>query len=147
MGETTKFSSSSTGSSWNVDTLHQHFVKLLSEKEERDVERFGAQKELSEASMDAANRAVLKAEMASERRFESVNEFRNTLADQQRNLMPRAEAELWFKTLADDVRILKELNIRRTGHGEGISQGWVILVGFLGLVGTVLGIVAALRAF
>jgi hypothetical protein len=51
----------------------------------------------------AADRAVAKAEAASERRFESVNEFRATLADQATQLMPRAEAEARILALADKL--------------------------------------------
>lgn len=45
-------------------------------------ERVAALTALTKARDDAADRAVLKAEAANERRFESVNEFRTQLADQ-----------------------------------------------------------------
>src|SRR5687768_2375402 len=58
-----------------------------------------AAKEAVNAAMLAANAAVTKAETAYDKRFEAVNEFRGTLSDQQRTLMPRAEAELRLDTL------------------------------------------------
>jgi len=51
------------------------------------------------AALSAAKEAVVKAEVASEKRFEGVNEFRSTLADQQRTLIPRVEAELRLNAL------------------------------------------------
>jgi len=49
------------------------------------------------AALAAQKEAVNKAEASSEKRFEGVNEFRSTLSDQQRTLMPRAEAEVKFE--------------------------------------------------
>lgn len=54
---------------WNVDTLYTHFTALR------------------EADM----LAVTKADSANEKRLDSVNEFRNTLKDQQGTFMTRTE--------------------------------------------------------
>jgi hypothetical protein len=64
-------------------------------------------KEAVAAALAAADRAVSKSEMAADKRFESVNEFRSTLSDQQRLLMPRSEAELMLKTLSDKLEVLR----------------------------------------
>jgi hypothetical protein len=84
---------------------HERAVDLASEAQEKALtERtiaqkaaidaaFQAQKEAVASAMAAADRAIQKAETAAEKRFESVNEFRSTLGDQQRMLMPRSESE------------------------------------------------------
>ena len=62
--------------------------------------------DFKEAAADAlteAKAAITKAETATEKRFEAVNEFRSTLSDQARLLMPRAEADSRFETLAANV--------------------------------------------
>jgi hypothetical protein len=42
-------------------------------------------------ALSAADKAVLKAETATEKRFESVNEFRQTLSDQTRSFLRISE--------------------------------------------------------
>ena len=127
---------------WTVDTLHEHIVKLLEAKEERDSERFDAQKEQTKLALDSADRAVNKAEQAAEKRFESVNEFRETLADQQRNLMPRAESELQFKSINDKVDNIIRTSAKDTGKRTGYHEGILLIVGLVALVSTILAIAA-----
>ena len=55
------------------------------------------------AALAAAKEAVLKAETASERRFEGVNEFRAQLNDQARTFMGRNEYLSAHKSLTDKV--------------------------------------------
>jgi hypothetical protein len=51
-----------------------------------------AQKTATDAAFAASEKAIVKAETSTEKRFEGVNEFRKTLDDAQRVLMPRNEA-------------------------------------------------------
>jgi len=44
-------------------------------------------------ALESAEKAAIKAETASDKRFESVNEFRAQLADQAQRFMPRTESE------------------------------------------------------
>jgi hypothetical protein len=59
-------------------------------------------------ALAAADKAVTKAEIATEKRFEGVNEFRSTLADQAANLMPRAEAMSKFDNVYKDIDSLEK---------------------------------------
>jgi hypothetical protein len=88
----------------------------------------------TQAALAAADRAVNKAEMASEKRFEAVNEFRATLADQQRNLMPRGEVEILVKGINDRIEILSLQQVTRVGQALGVKEGWGWAVGVLGIV-------------
>jgi len=98
-----------------------------------------------ELAMQAASRAVEKAEAASEKRFDSVNEFRATLADQQRTLMPRSEAEVRLGSISNEVAgIVKSLTIRLDALSadvieirairKGFGEGWGVVVGALSLI-------------
>lgn len=78
-----------------------------------------AQKEAVNAALVAADRAVVKAETASEKRFDAVNEFRATLADQAATLLPRTEGEARIQALADKLTELTD----RVNRGEGIGVG------------------------
>src|ERR1700686_742943 len=61
-----------------------------------------------QAALAAAKEAVTKAEIANDKRFESVNEFRGQLADQTATLMPRTEFNVQHKTLEDKISTLTD---------------------------------------
>lgn len=63
---------------------------------------FAAQKSAVDSALASADRAVTKAEAASEKRFESVNEFRQTLSDQTSSFITRVEMDA--KHVAFDVK-------------------------------------------
>lgn len=58
-----------------------------------------SQRESIQQALDASQQAISKAEMANEKRFEGVNEFRGQLRDQQSTFLPR---ELFDQSKADD---------------------------------------------
>jgi hypothetical protein len=92
-------------------------------------------------ALAAADKAVTKAEIATEKRFEGVNEFRQTLADQAARLMPREEAMSKFENLQKDINAnAKEIQDRRNSRDDQLRdasrfrQGWVIpmiVIGFI----------------
>lgn len=67
-----------------------------------------AQAEKVALALAAADKAVSKAETATEKRFESVNEFRGQLNDQSRQFMPRSEADQLVQQLTQRVRELAD---------------------------------------
>lgn len=93
----------------------------------------------------ASEKAIAKAESASERRFESVNEFRGQLADQAAMFIPRLESEAKFISIMEKVDALTTRIDRNEGRGAGMSQGWALLVGAVGLIAVLIGIFVALR--
>jgi hypothetical protein len=82
----------------------------------------------------AADRAVSKAELAADKRFESVNEFRKTLDDQQRTLMPRPEVEVMVRGLTDKLATMKEQLDNVMSERAGIKGGWGYAVGVVGFL-------------
>jgi len=115
-----------------MDTNITAFREIMDERDKRYEQRFTAQEKAVEDALSAAKEAVLKAENATEKRFEGVNEFRNTLADQQRTLMPRAEAELRIKALEDAFKV-------RVGESSGFKSGWALAIGIILFAVAVLG--------
>ena len=80
----------------NTDTpqrvpIKEHFEAILAEKDKRYEQRFDAQEKAVNSALTAAKEAVAKAEIAAEKRFDSVNEFRKTLSDQTGTFIPRPE--------------------------------------------------------
>lgn len=106
-----------------------------------------SQKEAINAALVSADKAVLKAESASEKRFESVNEFRATLSDQQRDMATKSEVDLRFRAVED--RLTESMKTRQAqsdalsariyelsenmreakGKSSGMSGLWGLIVG------------------
>jgi hypothetical protein len=106
-------------------------------------EGFQAQEKAVAAAMLSADRAVAKAEAASEKRFESVNEFRSAMNDQSRSFISRNEAEQRMLSNSEKVDSLAIRLERIEGRGQGLNAGWAILTGAVGLVGVAVAIMMA----
>lgn len=120
---------------WTLKTLYIHFSSLLAQMEKKYDERFNSQKELSSLALASADKANTKAENATEKRFEGVNEFRNTLADQQRTFIPRSEVDIIVGGLNDKIRILED-------NKKGLDSSYKAIMAFLGLIIIALTIIA-----
>jgi len=70
----------------------------------------------------------------------SVNEFRSTLADQQRTLMPRAEVEVLVNSMNERIAGLKQQIDTLQSERQGIKGGWGYAVGVVGFVLAVLAL-------
>lgn len=142
-------------SDWTVETLREHLIALIAANDKRYDQRFEAaqkaidvglsgQKIAVDAALAAADRAVTKAELATEKRFEGVNEFRSTLSDQQRTLIPRAEVEVIVLGLNEKIATLEKQADKFHSEKTGVRGGWGYAVGGLGLV---LSLLALLKFF
>ena len=80
--------------------LDQHIQAVQTQS----TDRIEALRREAKAALEAAEMAISKSEVATERRFESVNEFRAQLSDQVRLFMPREVAEARI----EDVRRLSD---------------------------------------
>lgn len=167
-----------TGSEWTVDTLREYVAALMTAADVRYLDRFVAQekavdlalgrvdkefhehlraaREETSAALDAADKAIAKSEAATERRFESVNEFRAQLSDQASRFMPRAEAVQRADTNAErivalEARMVENLALLtsrldlNTGRSTGREDIWGFIVGAVGLVGAAVGILIGTR--
>lgn len=112
-----------------------------------------AAKEAVSAALAAADRAVQKAETASDKRFEGVNEFRATLADQQRTLMPRAEVDIIVRGLTAKIDGSSEALSGRIAVGEkqladrrseslGVKGGYGNAAALIGFILAILALIA-----
>jgi len=82
-------------------------VSIMDERDVRYEQRFKAMDEKTSLALTASEKAVAKAEIATEKRFDSVNEFRGQLKDQAATLVPRAEADSRFRGLEEKIESLK----------------------------------------
>ncbi len=143
---------------WTLDTLETYISDQLralkesiAQQDERNKERFSAAKEAVQAALTAADKALSKAEIASERRFEGVNEFRATLADQATMLMPRSEYTAQHNALVDKVSdIATRVSTVETGgrvKSETTSSSISTVVAIVSVIYGILasiGVIAAL---
>lgn len=126
---------------WTIDSLHEHMVRLFADSELRNRERF----EFIADKFALAKEAVTKAEVATEKRFEGVNEFRSQLGDQARTFMPRAESEQVIATIRRDVEELKSRNTELDSRGQGKKDVWGYVVGAIGCLVGIVGILSYLQ--
>jgi hypothetical protein len=111
-------------SSWTVDTLKEYLDR-----------RFEDQDKAVQAALQAAKEAVDKANTAtSEKRFESINEFRGQLADQQTTFITRNEYLAQHQSLTEKVQALTDRINVSAGKSSGIGVSWGVVATILGLL-------------
>jgi len=135
--------------------LQEFLLTVIGNNDKRYEQRFNDTKIAVDVALIAADKAVAaalagqkeavtKAEVAAEKRFESVNEFRNTLSDQQRNLMPRSEVEILIKGLFTRADSNENRIIAIEGKGQGNKDGIAYIIG---LVGFLIGVITLIVRF
>lgn len=117
---------------WDLDALKEHLEKRIDESVSR-----------ARDALASADKAVLKAEEAANERFRGVNEFRQTLADQQRTFIPRKEAESLFVSLEDRITKLERARTGDAGQQIGVKAGYVWAIGVVAVISTIIGIFLA----
>jgi len=117
-------------------SLREHIETLLAEKDLRYQQRFDANGAAISAALLAAEKAVTKAEAATERRFEAVNEFRGTLSDQAKAFVQRVELDPISQRLAD----LASRVDRMEGKSTGSAASWSVIVAAIGAAGVIVAI-------
>lgn len=123
------------------DDLARQQIKAL---DRRVTEGNAAQKEAIKDALAAAEKAVVKAEAASEKRFEGVNEFRQTLSDQAATFISRSEVESLLKGIASDVARLDNQGANDAGRSQGVRLSATTVYGAVGLLAAVIAILGGL---
>lgn len=135
-------------SGWTPDLLKQHFDALLRARDLRFDQRFTAQQEAIHAALLAAKEAVSKAESATERRFDAVNEFRAQLADQastfarQDNLSQALEGrDKLITALTERVRELELARSGMTGGQARVMDQRAVIAGWVGAATLIIAVI------
>jgi hypothetical protein len=98
-------------------------------------------------ALAAADKAVSKAEMATEKRFEAVNEFRGQLADQTRTFTPRVESDAAMLRLNERLQELTDRINRKEGQAVGVQDNRSGLYAALAAVAVVISVVIVVANF
>jgi Mg2+ and Co2+ transporter CorA len=159
-------------SGWTIDTYAQFAKQVEQERDLRYEQRFRAQQEALSYALNAAKEAVAKAETATEKRFDAVNEFRSALSDAAARMMPRAESESAHKAIVSqfdttmralsdridtatvNMQRLSESNSNRIIAIESVTKGSAnsfssmiaVAAVLLAVLSAVLGVYAASRS-
>jgi hypothetical protein len=110
-----------------------YFKELLREHDLRYEQRYLAQERAVNAAVIASEKALQKVEAAVEKRFDSVNEFRQTLSDQTRTFVPRMEFEVVRDALRTELARVSTMLESLKGHSSGLASGWVYLISIVSL--------------
>lgn len=113
---------------WTIDSLKEYMEAKFRESDARYSQRFNDQDKAVSAALSSAEKAVAKAEQASEKRFEGVNEFRQTLVDQASSFISRTEALARADANAEKIDALGSRLDRIEGKSTGLKDyiGYVI---------------------
>lgn len=90
----------------------------------------------------AAKEAVTKAEIATEKRFDEIDKSRKVMVDQASEFVARPEYNASQKALVDKVDTLTTRFERNEGQGAGLKMGWGFLVAGVGLLATIIALLA-----
>jgi hypothetical protein len=85
-------------------SIDERTVLALTSSDMRYEQRFKSMDEKTSLALAASEKAGTKAEMATEKRFDSVNEFRGQQKDMMASFASRTEVEARFKGLEDKSR-------------------------------------------
>jgi preprotein translocase subunit SecD len=114
-----------------IEATEKRLRLVMDERDRQYAQRFDAQRSAVNAALASAERALDKAATASEKRFDSVNEFRQTLTDQATNFMNKQTAEANFTSLQDRLNKVELLvnTIQSAGQGRADFIGWIVGIG------------------
>lgn len=123
--------------------LREHLEARIDAAERQLEARIDAVSAASNVATETAKEAVAKAEAATERRLEGLNELRAMVSDYQRDLLPRSEADSMIGNIQDRIDRLEKAHTTQTGRATGLAAGWAYLIAAVGLVGVVIAILVA----
>jgi len=105
----------STG--WTIETLKEHFEKILAEKDKA-----------INIALAAAKEAVGVAEKNAEKWRDAANEWRGAMTDREQTFMARSEFVAYKESSEKALRTEKERSDKNEGKGVGVKDfiGWIV---------------------
>ena len=164
-------SDNGSSGNWTVGTLRDHFLTLIGANDRRygDEARsirdliaaadlryeqrfraqetamgaaFAAQEKAIAAALAAVKEATERFAAAFESRMANTNEWRQSVDDKDRLFMPRKEAEAISEALKEKIDTLTLSFREQRSNSSGVSAGWAMAVGVVGLIGIIVSIVS-----
>ncbi len=110
------------------------FKELMKERDERYKQRSESQDEAVASALMTSEKAIAKAETATERRLEGLNELRDMASDQSKTYARADEVKLLIDALQQKIGFLDELVKSQIARGTGMKDAWGYLAVTGGLV-------------
>jgi uncharacterized membrane protein len=101
--------------------------QVLDERDARYSQRAASQDDAVNVAMTAAEKAVAKAETATEKRLEGLNELRDMATDQAKNFARN-------DVITPKIAALEDMMKAQIAHGSGTKDAWAYVVGIGGMV-------------
>ncbi len=121
-------------------SLREYLCRLIEDVEERSDLRIDHLKEIVDEAFENAQKAIDKADTATEKRFEGVNEFRAALSDQAAQFITRDALEATADKIETQIQQQRkdiDALARRLDLREGQSVGTRLTTGVLVTVATI----------
>jgi hypothetical protein len=83
---------------------YENLLSIINANDKNYNQRFENVIDMTKQALNSAEKAVVKAEDATNKRFEGVNEFRETLSDQARNFLTRSEFQAKWENVEKDKK-------------------------------------------
>ena len=132
-------------------SLREYLMAQIDAAERRADLRFEAMKEQVAAAFASSQRAIDKADEATEKRFEGVNEFRSALSDQATRFVTTEtlkalgdKLEAGITRNREDLDALSSRIDLRQGQEVGARLSYGNIAALLGVAATIIGIVVVL---
>jgi hypothetical protein len=116
------------------------FKELMDERDRRYEQRSNSQDIAVGSALATSKEAVDKAETATERRLEVLNELRGVVVDQAREFARKTEVDLLIKGIVERIDALTSLVNTQQAHGGGIKDAFGYVVAAAGLLIAVIAI-------
>ena len=127
-------------SEWTVETLKEYMDQRFADNDKAVQAALVSQEKLVAAALVAVKEENRKTELAQEKRFDSVNEFRNQQKDIINTFLPRLEYNAQHKALEEKVTTLTARMNQDKGQEISMSK----IYAAIGAVGAILGILVLL---
>jgi len=114
-----------------LETSIAAFKDLMEERDERYAQRATSQDTAVAAALATSKEAVTKAETATEKRLEALNELRQVVVDQSKDFARTAEVKLVISAIEIRVAAIAEAMNTSVARGGGMKEvfGYVVGVG------------------
>ncbi len=119
---------------WTLDALVLHLTMLVGELDKR-----------VDVALDAQRTAVDAALVAVNERLKLLNELRSLVTDVLAQTVPRSEWSTVIEGLRRDIDAVSRDQSNARSRSGGLHAGWVILVGAIATVGTLVSAYVVLR--
>lgn len=93
----------------------------------------------------ASDKAIIKAEMAADKRSDASNEIRAAMVDQQKNFADKVQTEFRFSTLEQRMGEISTILSTTSGKSTGIGASVALLLQVISAIVSVVAVIIVLR--